>query len=129
MSKDYSIPVLTGPGDNDYARYMRTDALLSLQRHPDDMVHRDELLFQTVHQTTELWLKLACYEVEEVTRLLRGLHPGLGALRRIFEGSDEVDAATQLLGRACLGMELITGQLEMLCHLSPCPPAGARCAG
>ena len=26
-SKDYSVPVLDGAGDNDYARYMRTDAL------------------------------------------------------------------------------------------------------
>ena len=31
ISKDYSVPVLGGPGDNDYARYMRTDALLALQ--------------------------------------------------------------------------------------------------
>ena len=61
MAKDYSVPVLDGAGDNDYARYMRTDALLSLQRRPDEVIHRDELLFQTVHQSTELWLKLACF--------------------------------------------------------------------
>ena len=34
------------------------------------MAHRDELLFQTVHQSSELWLKLAWTEVEEATRLL-----------------------------------------------------------
>lgn len=104
MAKDYSVPILDGPGDNDYARYMRTDALLSLQRKPDEVVHRDERLFQTVHQTTELWLSHACFEVEEATRQVRA-----GAL----------DTAARLLARASLGIELVTGQLEMLRHLTP----------
>ena len=43
-------------------------ALLSLQREPEEMAHRDELMFQTVHQSTELWLKHACFEVEEAAR-------------------------------------------------------------
>src|ERR1700754_2242852 len=104
MVKDYSVPVLDGQGTTDYARYMRTDALLSLQRQPDEVIHRDELLFQTVHQSTELWLKLACFEVQE-------------AVRQVRAGS--VDTAARLLTRAALGLELITGQLEMLRHLSP----------
>lgn len=33
-------------------------------------MHRDELLFQTVHQSSELWLKHAWSEVEESTRLV-----------------------------------------------------------
>ena len=33
-------------------------------------MHRDELLFQTVHQSSELWLKHAWVEVEEATRLV-----------------------------------------------------------
>ena len=33
-------------------------------------MHRDELLFQTVHQSSELWLKHAWAEVEEATRLI-----------------------------------------------------------
>jgi len=52
-------PILPGPGESDYERYLRTDALLSLQKTPDEWVHRDELLFQTVHQSSELWLKHA----------------------------------------------------------------------
>lgn len=104
MAKDYSVPVLAGEGDTDYARYMRTDTLLSLQRTPDEMVHRDELLFQTVHQSTELWLKHACFEVEEAAHQVRA-----GAM----------DAAARLLGRAALGVQLITDQLEMMRYLSP----------
>jgi len=103
-AKDYSQPVLTGEGDTDYARYMRTTTLLSLQRGPDEVIHRDELLFQTVHQSTELWLKLACAEVSEAGAQVR---------------ADAVDASSRLLGRAALSVELITGQLEMLRHLAP----------
>lgn len=66
--KDYAEQILDGEGENDYTRYMRTDALLSLQRGPGEWVHRDEMLFQIVHQSTELWLKLACAEVAEATR-------------------------------------------------------------
>ena len=52
-------PVLPGNGASDYERYLRTDELLALQKAPGEMAHRDELLFQTIHQTAELWLKLA----------------------------------------------------------------------
>ena len=65
MARDYSVPVLPNEGKDDYERYMRTDTLLSLQRMPEEVVHRDELLFQIVHQSTELWLKLACSELVE----------------------------------------------------------------
>lgn len=104
MSKDYSIPVLTGDGDSDYARYMRTDTLLSLQRDPALMVHRDELLFQTVHQSTELWLKLASSEVKEAGRL-------------VLNG--EFDAASRLLGRGSRCLESVTEQLDIMRFLSP----------
>jgi tryptophan 2,3-dioxygenase len=81
---------------------MRTDALLSLQRPPEEMAHRDELLFQTVHQTTELWLKHACFELEAAARLIH-----------------DTETATRLIARASLAVELITEQLEMLRHLAP----------
>ena len=58
-----SEPVLPGDGGSDYERYLRTDELLALQKEPGEWAHRDELLFQTVHQSSELWLKLANAEV------------------------------------------------------------------
>lgn len=101
---NYSQPVLEGPGDTDYARYMRTDELLSLQRQPDEMAHHDELLFQTVHQSTELWLNHACFEVE----------------RAIHEiNCDQVEQAIAHVLRAATGAELICTQLEMMSHLTP----------
>jgi len=104
MARDYSVAILDGEGATDYARYMRTDTLLSLQRRPEDMVHRDELLFQVVHQSTELWLKLANAETAE-------------AIERI--AADALDTASRLLGRAVLAIDLMTQQLEMLESLTP----------
>ena len=95
---------LRGEGETDYARYMRTDALLALQRRPDEVIHRDELLFQVAHQSTELWLKLAAAEVTEAGDRLDAGDPA---------------AAEPLLARASLAVRLVTDQLEMLAHLDP----------
>jgi len=67
---DRHEPVLPGTAATDYERYLRTDELLSLQRTAADVVHRDEHLFQAVHQSSELWLKLACLEIETATTLV-----------------------------------------------------------
>jgi tryptophan 2,3-dioxygenase len=97
-------PILPGKGASDYERYLRTDELLSLQKTPEEQAHRDELLFQTVHQSSELWLKHACFEVETATELLRE-HDFAGAIR--------------LLRRATLGIAFVTDNLQMLEQLSP----------
>ena len=64
-----SKPVLPGTAGSDYERYLRTD----------------ELLFQTVHQSSELWLKLAWNEVEAAAGLVE---------------ADDLPAALRLLRRA-----------------------------
>ena len=102
--EDYSEPILEGRGASDYERYLRTDELLSLQKTSDEQVHRDELLFQTVHQSSELWLKLASNETAEAVALLQ---------------RDEIPAALRLLRRASFALQLITGQLDMLEQMSP----------
>jgi len=113
MSEERTKPILDGSAATDYERYLRTDDLLSLQKAPDEVVHRDEHLFQAVHQSAELWLKLACTEIEQATALLAG---------------DGVVAATRLLRRASDCMELITAQLHMLEHMSPVDYAVVRTA-
>jgi tryptophan 2,3-dioxygenase len=102
--EDYSEPVLPGPGASDYERYLRTDELLALQPDPATAAHRDELLFTTVHQSSELWLKLAWHEVEEAVRLVE---------------ARDLGAALRLLRRASLCLQYITGQLDMLEQMSP----------
>jgi tryptophan 2,3-dioxygenase len=97
-------PVLAGDAPSDYERYLRTAELLALQKDAGERTHRDELLFQTVHQSSELWLKLAWNEVEEATRL-------------VSEG--EIAAASRLLRRANHCLRLVTAALEVLEHMSP----------
>jgi tryptophan 2,3-dioxygenase len=101
---DLTEPILPGSGASDYERYLRTDELLALQKPADEQAHRDELLFQTVHQASELWLKLAWTEVEEATSLVeRG----------------ELPAAERLLRRSVLCLDYVVKQLDMLEEMSP----------
>ena len=113
MTDDRNKPILPGAGATDYERYLRTDELLSLQKSATEVVHRDEHLFQTVHQSSELWLKLACLEIEHATSLLAG---------------DGALAAVRLVRRAIDCMEFITAQLHMLEHMSPVDYAAVRTA-
>src|SRR4029078_290942 len=77
---------------------------LALQKTADEQAHRDELLFQTVHQASELWLKLAWTEAEEATKLV---------------GEGDFAGAQRLLRRSCLALDYVSVQLEMLEALSP----------
>lgn len=101
---DLNRPVLEGAGESDYERYLRTDELLGLQKTAAEWVHRDELLFQVTHQSSELWLKLAAAETA-------------GATAAVDRG--DLTVALRLLRRAVLCLRLITGQLDMLEELSP----------
>ena len=64
-AEDYSQPILTGGAASDYERYLNTEELLALQKGEDEWVHRDELLFQVTHQSSELWLKLSWNDAAE----------------------------------------------------------------
>jgi len=77
---------------------------LALQKTPDELSHRDELLFMTVHQSSELWLKLAAFEVETAVGLLR---------------DGELPGALRLLRRAHDCLKNTIGALDMLEHMSP----------
>jgi tryptophan 2,3-dioxygenase len=110
---ELSKPILPGTAETDYERYLRTDELLALQKRPDEVVHHDEHLFQAVHQTSELWLKLACQEIERATTLVE-------------DGG--VAAAARLVRRANECLSLITAQLYMLEHMNPVDYASVRTA-
>jgi tryptophan 2,3-dioxygenase len=99
-----SKPILPGEAGSDYERYLRTDELLALQKDESEWVHRDELLFQTVHQSSELWLKLATSELAETARLI---------------DRDDLAAGLRLLRRSNACMKIVTEALEMLEHMSP----------
>ena len=60
---DLRKPILPGKGASDYERYLRTDELLTLQKTPDALSHKDELTFQVVHQASELLMKGTAWEL------------------------------------------------------------------
>lgn len=62
--EDFRKPILEGKGETDYERYLRTDDLLSLQTPVEQLSHPDELTFQVVHQSSELLMKGAAWELE-----------------------------------------------------------------
>jgi tryptophan 2,3-dioxygenase len=102
--EDFSQPILPGDAPSDYERYLATDRLLSLQKGPEEWVHRDELLFQVVHQSSELWLKLCAAEVAEAASLVT---------------AGTIGHALRCLRRAALCLRFITQQLDMLEQMSP----------
>jgi len=97
-------PVLAGEARSDYERYLNTDELLALQKGSDEWVHRDELLFQVVHQSSELWLKLCWNDAMAASGLV---------------AAGDLHAALRLLRRASMCLRFITGQLDMLEQMSP----------
>jgi tryptophan 2,3-dioxygenase len=78
--------------------------LLSLQKGPEDWEHRDELLFTVVHQTSELWLKLATNEISEAVHQLR---------------KNNLREPQRLLSRAVLCIHQTHSALDMLEKMSP----------
>ncbi len=86
----------------DYERYIRTDELLALQK--TELVNPDELLFQVMHQTFELWFKVSLHDVDEVVR-----HVDAGRPHR----------AAHLLRRIALVLGVLTDQLAVLETMAP----------
>jgi tryptophan 2,3-dioxygenase len=97
-------PVLSGEARSDYERYLNTEELLALQKGPDEWVHRDELLFQVVHQSSELWLKLCWNDAAAAAGLV---------------DNGDIPGALRLLRRASMCLRFITSQLDMLEQMSP----------
>ncbi len=96
--------VLEGKGRTDYEKYLNIVDLLACQKRPDELVHHDELLFQIVHQTAELWMKLEIHELEKVRDLLsRG----------------RCLPAVALLDRVVLVEKVLIDQLHVLETMSP----------
>jgi tryptophan 2,3-dioxygenase len=97
-------PILPGTAATDYERYLRTDELLALQKTREEVAHRDELLFQTIHQASELWLKLATTEIADA---IEGLD------------RDDIWPAVRMLRRASDALDLVHDNTLMLEHIAP----------
>jgi tryptophan 2,3-dioxygenase len=72
---------------SEYEIYLGVPTLLSLQKPAAARTHRDELLFQVVHQVEELWMKLILDDLDHAVRHLDAdrLVEALVHLRRVTE--------------------------------------------
>lgn len=84
-----------------YSAYLRIAELLALQQEP--RAH-DELLFVVLHQSHELWFKLALHELDEATRLI---------------DADLFPEAETRLRRLVTIMRQLTAQWDVLGTMSP----------
>jgi len=89
---------------SEYETYLRTEELLSLQKSPEQMSHHDELQFQVVHQTFELWWKEIAHDLDAIRGLIR---------------SGEYVEAARLLRRAAQVKQLLLRVLAMLETMTP----------
>jgi len=96
--------VLPGKGKTDYEKYLSVVDLLACQKAPEALVHHDELMFQIVHQTAELWMKLQLHE--------------LRAVKARIEAGDCLRAVSHL-NRVVVIQKLLTQQLHLLDTMSP----------
>lgn len=101
---DLKKPILPGQGASDYERYLHTDELLSLQKPPEEFLHKDELTFQVVHQASELLLKGVAWE--------------LGRARAHIEEGDFQNAA-RLIRRANHMLDYPVSMLHVLETITP----------
>src|SRR5690349_22126136 len=87
-----------------YETYLRTDELLALQKAPDERLHPDELTFQVVHQTFELWWKVTVELLEAAADHLAADRPG---------------EAARALRRAVAAQAVVTGAMRQLEFVAP----------
>lgn len=97
-------PILEGKGDTDYERYVRVPELLALQKPVALLANPEERIFQTTHQTAELWLHHIDYEVDRVAELI---------------DADSVEHAADLLQRCRFLVDLLRHQIVVLETMAP----------
>jgi tryptophan 2,3-dioxygenase len=66
MDRSYFYDIMNGQGNLDYEMYLNTYKLLRLQKDFTEFCNHDELQFQVVHQSEELFLKLINYTLLDI---------------------------------------------------------------
>ncbi len=104
MSADAFASPPKGRPPTTYETYIRTDELLTLQKPLEQRLHPDELTFQVVHQTFELWWKVTVEHLEAAAEHLR---------------IDQVAQAASLLRRAVAAQSVVLMALRQLELVAP----------
>lgn len=85
-----------------YSQYLHLDLLLSAQRPLSR--HHDEMLFITIHQTSELWMKLFLHELAGVLECVR---------------RDDLDPSFKMFSRISLVQKQLLHSWEVLATMTP----------
>ena len=104
MDRQSFYPLMNGEGRLDYELYLDTPRLLTCQKPFEKFCNHDELMFQVVHQSEELWMKLIAWSLLEIDDWLakRNTH-----------------RVTTLFARVNLTLKLMTESLAVLETMSP----------
>jgi tryptophan 2,3-dioxygenase len=83
--------------DLSYGSYLALDELLAAQR-PRTGEH-DEMMFIVIHQASELWMKLAIFEIEAAMRRIAGddVQPALKMMARVSRIQQNLTQSWQIL--------------------------------
>jgi tryptophan 2,3-dioxygenase len=87
-----------------YAKYLKVDELLDLQRPLSEPPEHDETLFIVIHQVYELWFKLLLHEVDKV--------------KRDFSAGD-LFASIATLKRMRMVLKTLVAQIDILETMTP----------
>jgi tryptophan 2,3-dioxygenase len=87
-----------------YARYLRIEDLLALQKPQSEPAEHDETLFIVIHQVYELWFKLLLHECDKIGR--------------DFSAGD-LFGAISTFKRTRMVLKTLVGQLDILETMSP----------
>jgi tryptophan 2,3-dioxygenase len=96
-----------GGGELTYGDYLKVRELTSLQHCLSSPEQHDELQFIVVHQTYELWFKLALHEIDDASDRLRR------------DGAGDVLVATRRLLRVVEIFKVLVQQIHVLETMTP----------
>src|ERR1044071_6376432 len=87
-----------------YNKYLRVQDLINLQDCLSSPAHHDELLFITVHQSSDLWFKQILHELDAAIQLME---------------ADRLPAATRAVNRIVAIEKLLVQQIHILESMTP----------
>lgn len=104
MDRKHFYEIMNGEGMLDYELYLNTKALLSCQKDFTELVNKDEMQFQVVHQIEELWMKLIGYTLLDVDDYLQ---------------QENTNRVLTLFHRVHIAQQLMIDQIALLETMSP----------
>jgi tryptophan 2,3-dioxygenase len=99
MDRQHFYEIINGSGRFDYELYLNTPRLLSCQKGFDEFCNQDELMFQVVHQSEELWMKLIAWTLLGIDDYLqaRNTNRVLTLFTRVYRCLHQMTAALEVL--------------------------------